>query len=134
MKFIDPAKSYPPGWVDPETKRMDYEPSPMQDCYRALEDLVDAGLIRNIGISNFNVQLILDVLTYAKYKPAVLQSKFISNGSMFVPWFTHTSSLILYVFFISRATPLSAAVASRRMDAKARHPRYRLFVLWSCRV
>ncbi|ORY98723.1 4-dihydromethyltrisporate dehydrogenase [Syncephalastrum racemosum] len=73
MKFIDPAKCYPPGWIDPETKRMDYEPSPMQDCYRALEELVDAGLIRNIGISNFNVQLILDVLTYAKYKPAVLQ-------------------------------------------------------------
>jgi D-xylose reductase len=34
---------------------------------------VDDGLVRNIGISNFNTQLITDLLTYARIKPAVLE-------------------------------------------------------------
>lgn len=38
-----------------------------------MEKLVDAKLTRNIGIANFNCQAILDMLTYAKIKPAVLQ-------------------------------------------------------------
>lgn len=45
----------------------------MHECWREMEKLVENGLARNIGISNFNVQLILDLLTYAKIKPAVLQ-------------------------------------------------------------
>lgn len=45
----------------------------MYQCWAELEKLVEAKLVRNIGISNFNVQAILDLLTYAKIRPAVLQ-------------------------------------------------------------
>ncbi len=38
-----------------------------------MEDLVQQGLAKSIGISNFNGQLILDLLRYAKVKPATLQ-------------------------------------------------------------
>ncbi|CAO3702919.1 unnamed protein product [Rhizopus stolonifer] len=49
------------------------ERSPLHECWHAMEDLVDQKLVRNIGVSNFNVQLILDMLTYCKYKPAILE-------------------------------------------------------------
>ncbi len=38
-----------------------------------MEALVEKGLCKNIGISNYSGGLIMDVLTYAKIKPAVLQ-------------------------------------------------------------
>ncbi|KAI8888370.1 xylose reductase [Backusella circina FSU 941] len=47
--------------------------APMYECWAEMEKLVDAGLVRNIGISNFNVQSVLDLLTYCKYKPAILE-------------------------------------------------------------
>lgn len=47
--------------------------APLQDTWRELEDLVDAGKIRNIGISNFNVQSTLDLLSYARVPPSILE-------------------------------------------------------------
>ena len=38
-----------------------------------MEDLVQKGMAKSIGISNFNGQLILDLLRYAKVRPATLQ-------------------------------------------------------------
>jgi D-xylose reductase len=58
-----------------DDKKFVLERSPMHECWAEMEKLVDAGLVRNIGISNFNVQSTLDLLTYCKYKPATLESK-----------------------------------------------------------
>ena len=38
-----------------------------------MEELVDAGLARDIGVSNFSVQLLFDLCTYARIKPSVNQ-------------------------------------------------------------
>lgn len=45
----------------------------LQDTWRALEECVDAGLVRALGVSNFNAQTLNDCLAYARIKPAVNQ-------------------------------------------------------------
>lgn len=46
-------------------------PIPMHKLWRDMENLVDIGLTKSIGVSNFNAQLLWDMMTYAKYIPAV---------------------------------------------------------------
>ena len=44
---------------------------PLHVLWRQMENLVKKGLTRSIGLSNFNIQLIADMLTYAEIKPSV---------------------------------------------------------------
>jgi D-xylose reductase len=46
---------------------------PMHVLWPEMESLVEKKLTKSIGVSNFNTQLIWDMLTYAKIKPAVNQ-------------------------------------------------------------
>lgn len=39
-----------------------------------MEGLVEEGLVKHIGVSNFSIKKIKDVLSYAKIKPAVNQA------------------------------------------------------------
>jgi D-xylose reductase len=75
LAFV-PFDRYPPGWFfEPEspTPRMVTTRVPIAETWRAMEDLVRAGLVRNIGVSNFGVSLLRDLLSYAAIAPAVLQ-------------------------------------------------------------
>jgi len=73
LKYVDPAERYPPEWFGADGKTVTLQDTPMQETYHAMEELVDAGLIKNIGISNCQGSLILDILRYARIKPQVLQ-------------------------------------------------------------
>lgn len=44
---------------------------PMHVLWPKMEQLVQLGLTRAIGVSNFNTQLLADMLTYCQIKPAV---------------------------------------------------------------
>ncbi len=46
---------------------------PMHKVWESLENLVELGLTKAIGISNMNVQMMLDMMCYAKIKPVVNQ-------------------------------------------------------------
>jgi diketogulonate reductase-like aldo/keto reductase len=46
---------------------------PIIDTWRAMEGLVDAGLARSIGVSNFTIPLLDDLLSQATIPPAVNQ-------------------------------------------------------------
>jgi len=50
-----------------------YSNIPLMDTWRALEACVEDGLVRNIGLSNFNEKQIRHILDQCSIKPAVLQ-------------------------------------------------------------
>jgi D-xylose reductase len=73
LKYVDPAVRYPPGWHYDGKSQIVRSKTTIQDTWHAVEALVDAKLARSIGISNFQAQLIYDMLRYARIPPATLQ-------------------------------------------------------------
>ncbi|KAG1200473.1 hypothetical protein G6F35_012368 [Rhizopus arrhizus] len=73
LAYVDPSQNYPPEWFKGNSTAIEIESSPMHECWAEMERLVNDGLSRNIGVCNFNTQALIDMLTYAKIKPAVLQ-------------------------------------------------------------
>ena len=45
----------------------------VRQTWEAMEKLVEDGLVKSIGVANFNTGMILDLLSYAKIKPAINQ-------------------------------------------------------------
>lgn len=76
LKHVPMETRYPAGWFyDPNAThpRMEIDPVPIIETWRAMESLVDAGLVKCIGVSNFNVSLIRDLLSQCRVRPSVLQ-------------------------------------------------------------
>ncbi len=76
LKYVAIEDRYPPGWFfDPQAEkpRMQSEAVPIAETWGAMEELLQAGLVKHIGISNFCVSLIRDLLSYASVRPSVLQ-------------------------------------------------------------
>jgi D-xylose reductase len=76
LLYVPFDERYPPGWLfDPMSPRPRGEPArvPISETWQAMEQLVEAGLVRHIGVSNFNTALLRDLIAYAEIRPAVLQ-------------------------------------------------------------
>lgn len=72
LKYVDPAVRYPPGFTFDGSRVVEGHAS-IQETWLAMEELVDKGLAKSIGVSNFNGQLLMDVLKYCAIPPATLQ-------------------------------------------------------------
>lgn len=76
LKYVDFAERYPPEWLyDPAaaSPRMEIDPVPLADTWHAMEELVTSGLVKHIGVCNYNSALLHDLMAYARIKPAMLQ-------------------------------------------------------------
>ncbi|KAJ5893380.1 hypothetical protein N7495_005071 [Penicillium taxi] len=72
LKYVDPSVRYPPSWQNAEGK-VEQGKASIQETWTAMENLVDLKLARSIGVSNFSAQLLMDLLRYARIRPATLQ-------------------------------------------------------------
>ncbi|GMG19066.1 unnamed protein product [Ambrosiozyma monospora] len=72
QKFVPIEEKYPPGFYC-GPNGWEFENVTLLETYRALEGLVDEGLVKSLGISNFSGALIQDLLRGARIKPALLQ-------------------------------------------------------------
>ena len=76
LKFVDFDVRYPPEWFfdpDAEAPRMEIDPVPLHQTWAGMEDLKASGLVKHIGVCNYNSALLHDLMAYAKQKPEVLQ-------------------------------------------------------------
>ncbi|KAF8445611.1 NADP-dependent oxidoreductase domain-containing protein [Boletus edulis BED1] len=71
LQYVDPNHRYPPEWFGDDGK-VHLQNTPLSETWGAMEELVDQGLAKNIGLSNCQGSIILDVLRYAKYEPQTL--------------------------------------------------------------
>ena len=76
LKYVPFDVRYPPEWINDPTrseKKMEFAPVSVSSTWQAMEGLVEQGLVKNIGLSNWNAQGLRDIFSYAKVKPSVLQ-------------------------------------------------------------
>lgn len=73
LEYVDPSVRYPPGWHFDGASEIRRSKATIQETWIAMEGLVGKGLAKSIGISNFQAQLVYDLLRYAKIRPATLQ-------------------------------------------------------------
>ena len=76
QRFVDFDQRYPPEWFyDPEadSPRVELDSVPIVDTFNAMGDCVDGGLIRTIGVCNFGVSLIRDLIASSRHRISILQ-------------------------------------------------------------
>ncbi|KAF2119599.1 NADP-dependent oxidoreductase domain-containing protein [Lophiotrema nucula] len=74
LEYISPEKRrYPGWWMDDDHDIVSPAKVSIRETWESMEELVDSGIAKSIGVSNFQAQLLYDVQTYAKHPISSLQ-------------------------------------------------------------
>jgi len=74
--YVPIDSRYPPGWfADPDATepRVEADRVPIIETWRAMEELVRDGWVREIGVCNFGCSLLRDLMNQADIQPSMLQ-------------------------------------------------------------
>ena len=72
LEFVPFEEKYPPEWTNMDGK-MVVVPNDMCATWQAMEQLVDEGLTKTIGVCNFSTQLLRQILATCRIRPTTLQ-------------------------------------------------------------
>ncbi|KAH8811056.1 NADP-dependent oxidoreductase domain-containing protein [Xylogone sp. PMI_703] len=74
LKYVDPAERKFPGWtIDAAGTKVEVSKATIRETWEALEQAVDQGIVRSIGVSNFQAQSIYDLQRYNRHPISALQ-------------------------------------------------------------
>ena len=74
LKYVPFEEKYPPEWKNPAADKLILDTGvTYQQTYQAMEQLVEEGLVRDIGVSNVATSLLQEIMNFSTIKPAVLQ-------------------------------------------------------------
>ena len=76
LAYVPFETRYPPGWFfdpDADAPAMQLAKVPLAETWGAMEELVDAGLVKRIGVCNVGTAQLRDLQAGARIQPAVLQ-------------------------------------------------------------
>ena len=76
LEYIPMDEKYPPGWLfdeNAENPGMQLAKVPILETWQAMVDLKKEGLVKNIGVCNFGVSLLQDLMNSSEESPSVLQ-------------------------------------------------------------
>jgi len=72
LEFVPFEQKYPPEWTNLDGK-MVMVPNDMGATWKGMEDLVDQGLVKSIGVCNFSTQMLRQLLATCRIRPSTLQ-------------------------------------------------------------
>lgn len=72
LEYVPIDQKYPPEWTNLNGE-MVLVPNDMMATWRAMEDFVIAGKVRQIGVCNFGIQLLRQLLATCRIRPTTLQ-------------------------------------------------------------
>jgi len=73
LEYISPEERRYPGWWMDDSGTIKPAKIPIRETWEQLESLVDSGIAKSIGVSNFQAQSLYDLFTYAKHPVSSLQ-------------------------------------------------------------